>query len=159
ANARELIITVKTSDADQTEELAHRLAEALRKETNLISSVIWEPPWLEHPDQSAELLAFLWLNQPPAEVHALTNRLGPEKLPEILTSAREELASSMSPGEIGRLSYDPFGFTRLPEQTAGAAPAFGQGQEMFSSPDGTFRIMFVQANRDLTTYKDCAKWL
>src|ERR1051326_2364478 len=69
ANARELIITVKTPEADQTEELAHRLADALREKTNLVSSVIWEPPWLEHPEQSAELLAFLWLNQPPTEVH------------------------------------------------------------------------------------------
>src|SRR5262249_46285207 len=153
-----LIITVKTTDADAAEAGAQKIAEQLRKQTNLVSSVTWEPPWLEHPDQAAELLAFLWLNQPPAEVHALTNRLDPNKLADILKSAREELASSMSPGEIGRLSYDPYGFTRLPEATAGAAPAFGQGQEMFSSPDGTFRIMFVQANRDLPTYKDCARW-
>src|SRR5690349_7249361 len=90
ANARELIITIKTPDAEQSTELAHKVADALRKETNLVSSVIWDPPWFEHPDQSAELLAFLWLNQPPTEVHALTNRLAPEKLPDILTSAREE---------------------------------------------------------------------
>jgi predicted RND superfamily exporter protein/lauroyl/myristoyl acyltransferase len=159
ANARELIITVKTEDAEGTEDVAQRVANALRKETNLVSSVIWQPPWLEHPEQSAELLAFLWLNQPPAEVHALTNRLAPENLPGILTAARDELSSSMSPAEIGRLSYDPYGLTRLPEKTAGAAPAFGQGQEMFSSPDGTFRIMFVQASHDLPTYKDCARWL
>ena len=30
---------------------------------------------------------------------------------------------------------------------------------MFNSPDGTFRIMFVQASRDLPTYKECANWL
>src|SRR5690349_16075211 len=159
ANARELIITVKAQDPDSAEEISKRIADALRAKTNVVSSVIWEPPWLEHPEQAAELLGFLWLNQPPAEVRALTNRLAPAKLPGTLTAAREALASSMSPGEIGQLSYDPLGFTRLPEQTAGAAPAFGQGQEMFSSPDGTFRILFVQANRDLTTYKDCARWL
>jgi predicted RND superfamily exporter protein len=159
ANARELIITVEAPEAEAAEEISHKIADALRKETNLVSSIIWQPPWLEHPDQAAELLAFLWLNQPPEDVRALTNRLAPEKLPAILAATREELASSMSPAEIGRLSYDPYGLTRLPEQTAGAAPAFGQGQEMFSSPDGSFRILFVQANRDLTTYKDCARWL
>src|SRR6202043_432104 len=72
---------------------------------------------------------------------------------------REELAMSMSPQEIGRLSYDPYGLTRLPEKTAGAAPAFGQGQEMFSSADGTFRVLFVQARGELRTYRDCARWL
>src|SRR6476646_2174739 len=73
ANARELIITVKAADSETAEETSRKIAEALRAETNLVSSVIWEPPWLEHPDQAAELLAFLWLNQPPSEVQALTN--------------------------------------------------------------------------------------
>jgi predicted RND superfamily exporter protein len=159
ANARELILTIQAPDAERAEEAARVIAERLRSQTNLISSVIWEPPWLEHPDQAAELLAFLWLNQPPSEIQALTNRLAPANLAAILAAAREELSSSMSPAEIGRLSYDPFGFTRLPERTAGAAPAFGQGQEMFSSPEGNFRILFVQANRDLTTYAECDEWL
>src|SRR2546421_12967484 len=39
ANARELIITVKAQDPDGAEEISQRIAEALRKETNLVSSV------------------------------------------------------------------------------------------------------------------------
>src|SRR5436309_764811 len=112
ANARELIVTVKASDPETAEEISRRVAEALRSETNLVSSVIWEPPWLEHPEQAAELVGFLWLNQPPVEVRALTNRLAPGKLAAALTAARDALASSMSPAEIGQLSYDPLGFTR-----------------------------------------------
>ncbi len=57
------------------------------------------------------------------------------------------------------MSYDPFGLTRLPESTGGAAPSFAQGQEMFSSEDGTFRILFVQSRLDLRTYGECTSWL
>src|SRR5262249_19204043 len=63
------------------------------------------------------------------------------------------------PGEIARLSYDPFGLTRLPESAAGNVPAFGRGQEMFSSPDGSFRILFVTAVSELSTYRDCDRWV
>src|ERR1051326_7723621 len=141
ANARELIITINATDAEKAEDAARAIAERLRAQTNLVNSVVWQPPWLEHPEQAAELIAYLWLNQPPDAVRTFTNRLAPQNLEKILSAAREELASSMSPQEIGRLSYDPLGLTRLPEQSAMAATGFGQGQEMFSSPEGNFRIM------------------
>ncbi|MEY2429669.1 MAG: uncharacterized protein QOJ40_2554, partial [Verrucomicrobiota bacterium] len=159
ADARELIITVRAPDAERAENEAHAIADALREQTNLVSSVFWQPPWLEHPGQMAELLAFLWFNQPPEIFNQLTNRLAPEKVGASLAATREQLATSLSPDEIARSGYDPFGLTRLPESTVGAAPGFGQGQEMFSSPDGTFRIVFVEASRDLRTYRDCARWL
>src|SRR5581483_1581094 len=159
ANARELIIALEGGTAEQTETAARVLSETLRQSSNLVETVTWEPPWLEHPEQSAELIAYLWLNQPPEQFAELRNRLAPNKLVSALTSTRDELAMSMSPQEIGRLSYDPFGLTRLPEKTASAAPAFGQGQELFSSSDGTFRVLFVQARGELRTYRDCANWL
>src|SRR5690242_8163060 len=154
ANARELIITVRADQPEAAEQAAHWLAARLRKETDLGSEATWEPPWLEHPDQSAELIAYLWLNQQPETFNELRQRLAPDKLSRVLTSAREELRTSFSPSEIGRLSYDPYGLTRLPESVAEAAPAFGQGQEMFSSGDGTFRILFVQARNELRTYRE-----
>jgi predicted exporter/lauroyl/myristoyl acyltransferase len=159
ANARELILTVHSPDAETTEAAARAIAETLSEPGAQTASVTWQPPWLEHPGQSAELLAYLWLNQPPEVFGELTNRLAEKNLPALLASAREQLATSMSPGEIAQLSYDPFGLTRLSASVTGAAPAFGQGQEMFASADGTFRIIFVQANHDLVTYRDCATWL
>lgn len=159
ANARELIVTVKAPTADQAQSAARSIADGLRPHTNLIESVTWEPPWLEHPEQAAELLAYLWFTQPPARFNELTNRLAPDKLAETLADARSELATSLSPDTIARLSYDPFGLTRLPESAAGAAPSFGQGEEMFSSKDGTFRIIFVQARPELRTYSQCEQWL
>jgi predicted RND superfamily exporter protein len=159
ANARELIIAVRAPAAEQAESAARNVAEALRKETALVSTATWEPPWLEHPDQAAELIAYLWFNQPPQVFAELTNRLAPDNLHTALNAAREELATSLSPEAIARLSYDPFGLTRLPETAAGAAPSFSQGQDMFSSSDGTYRIIFAQARPELRTYRDCANWL
>jgi len=159
ANARDLLLTISAPGAEQAEAAARSIAERLRVETNLVAEVTWEPPWLEHPEQTAEFMAYLWLNQAPEAFRQLTNRLAPEKLQAVLADAREQLATSMSPPEIARLSYDPFGLTRLPEKVAGAAPSFGEGQEMFSSADGRFRIMFVQARPRLQTYRECDEWL
>ncbi len=161
ANARELLITLRAADAEQAENEARTLAERLREQTNLVASVAWEPPWLEHPGQVGALLAYLWLNQPPAFFQQLTNRLAPEKLPAVIADAREQLATTLSPEEIARLQYDPFGLTRLPEEIAAAAPGLSstQGQEAFSSTDGTFRVLYVKAARDLPTYRECDQWL
>jgi len=159
SNARELILTVQGKSADQTEAAARSIAEHLRQHTNLVAGVTWEAPWLEHPDQVAELVAFLWFNQPPRVFDELANRLAPTKLSSTLAHTREELATTLSPEEIARLSYDPFGLTRLPESVAGAAPSFTQGQESFASSDGTFRIVFVQGRPRLATYRECERWL
>src|SRR5438552_9311226 len=109
ANARELIITLNFSDAEQSETAARNIAGALRQHPELAAAVTWEPPWQEHPEESAELIGYLWFNQPPDVFGALTNRLARENLAATLTAAREELATSLSPQEIARLSYDPFG--------------------------------------------------
>lgn len=159
SNARELIITVHDSKADEAESAAHAIAEHLRKRSDLVTSVTWQPPWLENPGQTAELIAYLWLNQSPRDFDQLTNRLDPANIPAALADTRDELSGSLSPEVIGRLSYDPLRLTQLPENAASAAPNFAQGQNLFSSKDGTFRIMFVEANSPLATYKECYAWL
>src|SRR6266478_4824767 len=80
ASARELLVTVQASEAEGAENAARTIAESLRKETNIVAAVTWLPPWLEHPDQAAELLAYLWLNQPPDKFSELADRLAPDKL-------------------------------------------------------------------------------
>jgi len=159
ANARELMLTVEAKSAEETEAATGKIAEVLRTRTDLVESVVWQPPWLEHPAQAAELIAYFWLNVPPGEFQELTNRLAPERLPALLGDVKTELGSSMSPQEIGRLSYDPYGFTRLPGEFSASAPAFGQGQELFASAEGTFRILFVKARPNLRTYKECERYL
>ena len=46
ATGRELIITLHSDSADQSEAAAHTIATALRQETNLVSAANWQPAWL-----------------------------------------------------------------------------------------------------------------
>jgi predicted exporter len=47
----------------------------------------------------------------------------------------------------------------LPDEVSEAAPAFGDGNELFASADGTFRIVFVQAAEELSDYRRAVEWL
>ncbi|HEX4342359.1 MAG TPA: MMPL family transporter, partial [Verrucomicrobiae bacterium] len=159
SNSRELIIAVRAPTAEASETAARDIAEHLRGESNLISQVIWQPPWLEHPEQTAELIAYLWLNRPPEVFADLANRLAETNLPALLADTRDQLTTSMSPNDIALLSYDPLGLTRLPGDVSAGAQNFQQGQQLFSSTNGTFHILFAQANRDLKNYDDCISFL
>ena len=157
-NARELLITVRAANAESAESLTRLIAEGLRAKSNLVAEVTWQPPWLEHPEQTAELMAHLWFNQPPSVYAELASRLAETNLPVILAATREQLATTLSPADIAQLSYDPFGLTKLPESVTGAAPRFGQGQEMFASADGTFRIIYLKSRGALAGYQECTEW-
>ncbi len=159
ADARQLVITVEGSEVEGTENAARWIAERLRRETNRVASALWQPPWLEHPGQAAEIIAAAWLNQPPETFSRIVRDLDPAQLPMRLAAAREELSTSMSPTEIARLSYDPLGLTRLPESAGAQSDSpFSQGQGMFASEDGLLRIVFVKAAGDLKTYVECQQW-
>jgi uncharacterized protein len=157
-DARELIVTVRAPDRETAEHAAKSIAENLEQATNLVANVTWQPPWLEHPEQTAELIAYLWLNQPPETFAQLAGQLAETNLTHVLATARDQLSTTMSPNEIAQLSYDPFGLTRLPENIAGAVSGFGSGDELFASADGTFRIIFVKARDPLNGYRECTAW-
>ena len=159
SDARELIITLEAPTPDETESAARTLAQLLRSQTNLVADVTWQPAWMENPGQAAELLAFLWLNQPPALFGELTSRLAVANLTNVLNGALDQLATSLSPADLALGGYDPYGLMRLPESVSSAAPAMGSGEELFASRDGTFRLMFVEAKPDIISYKACRKWL
>ena len=157
SSARELIVTLQAPNAEAAEEAARTLAAQLRAQSNLVASVDWQPPWLEHPEQTAELIAYLWLNQPPAVFQTLAGTLAETNLPALLESTRSRLATTLSPTELAQWSYDPLGLTQLPANNA--APNFAQGGEFFASDDGSFRLLFVEARTDLTGYRECTAWL
>lgn len=158
ANARELIVTVRAPDREAAAAAAKAIATQLLRATNLVAAATWQPPWQEHPDQAAELVASLWLNQPPAIFNQLSAHLSPTNLDNVLAATREQLATSLSPQDIARSGYDPLGLTQLPESALSAAPGFAQGQQLFASADGTFRIIFVRAGNDLAGYRECTDW-
>jgi len=159
ANARELVITVRAPEADQAERLAGELASRLRQRTNLVAGVSWQPPWMEEPGQMAELLACLWLNQPPEDFGALTQRLAPDQLKSVLTQTKEALTTSLSPMDVARRAFDPFDLLNMPALTNLSGFSTDQGQPMFASADGRFRLVYVQSAVDLASYRSCASWL
>ncbi len=158
ASAEELIVTLEADSAETAEAGARSLAEHLRSKTNLVASAMWQSPWNEHPEQAAELAAAVWLNQPPEAFAALAARLTGTNVQATLADARERLAVSLSPGEVAQLSFDPYGFTRLPLPDASTA-GFGPGQDFFSSADGKFRLITVKAFIPLPGYRECINWL
>ncbi len=158
-NARELIISLRAPNPDQAEKLAGALADRLSQQTNLVAEVSWQLPLTEHPEQLGELLASLWLNQPPADFAALTNRLTPDLLKAQLERTKEEMTTSMSPMDLLRLQYDPFDLLNMPALTNLSGVSMGQGQQMFASADGTFRLLYVQSAIDLGSYRSCESWL
>jgi uncharacterized protein len=162
-NARELVITLRAPEAEQAERLAGALAARLREQTNLVASVSWQPPWMEDPAQMAELLGWLWFNQPPADFGALTNRLAPTQLKPVLTQTKELLTTSMSPMDVARRAFDPFNLLDMPALAKMGGFSMQQGQPQvfsgFASAQGNFRMVFVQSAIDLASYRSCAAWL
>jgi uncharacterized protein len=157
ANTRELVITLEAADPGQAELAAAALADHLSGHMDL--AIHWEAPWRAQPQAIAELLAFVWLNQPPANLDRLTERLAPGQIELWLEQLRDRLATSLSPAEIGRAGYDPFGFTMLPGAAQGGLPDFREGDELFASPEGTFRVLYVQNRLPLAGYRDSQRWL
>jgi predicted exporter/lauroyl/myristoyl acyltransferase len=158
-NARELIVTLRAPDSDTAEKLSGELAARLRQETNLVETVTWQAPWMEKPEQLGELLGWLWFNQPPGDFSALTNHLAPDQLKPQLDETRELLANSMSPMDLARRSFDPFNLLTMPALTNISGMNMDQGNQMFASTDGKFRLLYLQSAVDLMSYRDCESWL
>ena len=158
-NARELVVTLRAPDSELAERLVGALGARLQQETNLVAEVMWQAPWMEDPAQMAELLGVIWLNQPPSEFSALTNRLAPDLLRSVLDQTKEVLRTSMSPMDVARRAFDPFDLLDLPALTNFGSISMGQGSQSFASADGTFRLLFVQSAVDLGSYQECERWL
>jgi len=158
-NARELIVALRAPGSENAEKLAGELATRLRQETNLVAEVTWQPPWMEKPEQLGELLGWLWFNQPPGDFAALANRLAPERLKPALDETRELLATSMSPMDLARRSFDPFNLLTMPALANFSGMNMEQGSQGFSSTDGNYRLLYLQSAVDLTSYRACEDWL
>ncbi|MBL9127186.1 MAG: MMPL family transporter, partial [Verrucomicrobiales bacterium] len=157
-DSRELLIALRAPDAERAEALARAAATALRERPDLASRADWQPSWVEHPEELAELVVRLWLNQPPSLFAELTNRLAPERLADVAVEARERLATSLSPDDLGRMGYDPFGLADVPRDS-GRSPMLDRPLRGYASEDGTFRVVQVEAARALPDYRACAAWL
>ncbi len=155
ASSGELFVTVRGEDPDAVEESCRSLADRIRDSRGLARWVIWMPPWEEHPDLAAELVAAAWLNADFAAVDGLVGRLGPERLPAELEAKRHQLATSFSPIGIAQTGYDPLGLLQvpgMPGEKTGSGPRF-------ASDDGRFRIVMVTPMSRLDGYRQAIAWL
>jgi uncharacterized protein len=159
SNNRELIVALHSGDGQTAEAAAQSLASVFHDQTNLVQTVRWRPVWFEDPALSAELLAYIWFNQSPADFGALADRLFPTNLPSLLATTKERLATSFSPTDLARLAYDPFGLSDLPESATAQIPAAMRDQNWFASEDGTYRVLFVEARPSLANYVQCIDWV
>jgi len=154
--SRELIISLRSPDANQTEHAARSLAGELGR-SDLTTGVIWRSPFQEDPAALGEFLAYLWFNQPSDNYAELTRKLQKDQLQLTLDSTLERMATSMRPQEIARLSYDPFALTDLPGSvTSSQAP---WAKDPFASPDGSFRILFVAAPDETAGFLKYRRWV
>ena len=152
----ELIITVEAPSAAAAESVADAIATKLNSLPGVVKRAVARPPWEKHPGELTELLAFLTINQPPADAGALVARLSPEQAHATLQDTLEKLSDSVSPQEIGLLSYDPYD---LAGPLAASALATGAQESEFASADGTFRLIYVQSARPFANYQDAGKWI
>ena len=152
----ELIVTVTAERAEDAETTVQTLATALRGKKDLVKEVVAEPPWEKNPVQLSEFVAWLVLNETPAETDALLARVAPGRAATTAQGTLERLSETISPQELTLMSYDPFGLT-LPLTTA---DFFSQTtQSEFSSADGRFRVLYVEAARPFRNYRDNISWI
>lgn len=159
AAADELLLRVRTASEEETTAAARALALHLRQMTSLVATAWWRPPLEEDPGALAWLTGEAWLHAPPAQVEALRERLAPAAVAKTLVAARERLATSLTPEELARLSYDPLGLTQI---LAASAPLFDEGAgdaAGFQSADGRIRFVWVKARPSLKGYRECRAWL
>ena len=156
AQPDELIITVEAPEPGVAETAADGIAAKLNGMPSLVKSAMARPPWEKSPAELTELVAYLTINQPPEAVRALVARLSPGQAPATLQGTLEKLSDSVSPQEIGLLSYDPYD---LAGPLVASALATGAQQSEFSSADGTFHLIYVQAAKPFANYQAAGKWI
>ncbi len=152
----ELIITVEAPTAEAAEKNADAIATQLAGMPELVKRAYARPPWEKDPAQLSELLAYLVLNQPPDKTRALADRLSVENTSRTLRETFDRLAESVSPQEIGLLSYDPYD---LGGSAVGAFTSGGEEQNKFASADGTFHVVFVEAPVVSADYNATIAWV
>jgi Predicted exporters of the RND superfamily len=156
ARSDEMLVTIEAPDADTAARAAEELAAVFEKRPDLVARVTWRPRWETHPAELAELAAYLVLNAPPEKVRAAAERVAPEQIGQTLNETLERLAESVSPAEVMRLAYDPLRFSEAVEGFEKAAQG-APGE--FSSEDGTFRVLYLDAAPPLRDYRDAIRWV
>jgi uncharacterized protein len=149
SDSEELILTIKAPDPDRAAQAAESIAETLRDYASLIRRVSSAPA--AGGREIAELAAFAWLNEPPEIFAEKAQTISGAELTNTLNEAKETLTTSFSPQEITATAYDPLGLLEVLEEGPRDDHA---GGGMFSSADGTFRVLHVESAVPIRNYKE-----
>lgn len=152
----ELIVTIDAADPEQAKSAADSIATALQGRSDLVKSAVAEAPWDNNPANLSPFLTFVLLNQPPEKIREMAKRLAPDQAVNTLQETLEELNSSVSPIKVAMLTYDPF---RIFSSLMDSALSGLSGTSEFSSKDGTFRVVYVQAAAPFSDYQKTATWI
>ena len=152
----ELIITIDASDAETASTSADRVSEALSRNPSLVRRVIDAPPWEKNPATLAECLSFLLINQSSEKTDGLIASLAPARAEETLKTTLQDLTDSISPRDMALLSWDPY---RLSSSLMENSALSSSQRSAFSSPDGRFRVVYVESPNTFSNYKETAEWL
>ena len=158
SRSNELILTVDSKTPEDADAAAKTIAEALAKRADLAARVIDKPLWESSPGDLAELAAYLLINAPPEKVRESIARTAPDQVQQTLEESLSDLSDSTSPMDVMRLSQDPLRFSDALGGLAQAGAGPPRSGE-FSSADGTFRVLYIEAAPKLTDYRDAIAWV
>ena len=156
ARPEELIVTVSSDSAAKTDKAVESLSRSLSGHPELVGNVISQPPWESDPSGLSEMAAYLLVNSPPATVRSIMERLSSRKGPATARASLEEIASTPSVRDMLLLGQDPYRI--VPGLSESDLPAGADGGG-FSSPDGTFRVIYLTSAKRLANYREAAAWL
>lgn len=154
AQPNELILTLEGDDPDALAEAADSLAADLNSHPELVARAVSKPPWESSPQQLAELLAYLLINQPPDRFRDILDQLSPQQSRDTLDQSLAELSESFDPAAIALRSYDPFRLTAALDQST-----LPTGASEFASEDGTFRVVYVESAKPFANYVETREWI
>lgn len=161
SRSTELLVTLESEDTAAIEAAAASLAETLSERSDAVSHVIWRLPLEEDPQFAAEFLAYMWFNAEPESLVELVDQLAPGQSSARIDAIIEDLESGLLDKEIMMRTYDPLGFTKIPGGLESTALVAGDGNaDPFSSADGTFRMLYVNASTEkFANYTEIVAWI
>ncbi len=131
-----VILAIEDENPDTLDAAMPELAKSLQR-ARLSRAPVWQNPLQDSPEAYAEILALIWLSQPPEAVNKLAERLRPAAVNTQLNNTLEQLASSFNAADVARLANDPLGLTQVASQFQNSA------YNPFASVDGRLRVMYL----------------
>jgi hypothetical protein len=152
----ELIVTIDAKDPEKAQAAVEAISTVLKDHPELVKAVVTESPWEKNPAVLSGFLGFSLINQPVEKMRGAMQRLSTEQSQATIEETLDALNSSVSTLEIAMLSYDPF---RLFSSFAETSMSGLAGHSEFSSKDGTFRVLYVEAWGPFPNYQQTALWI